>query len=172
MAVGGVLAHAHITDQVQFREPGFQCPHGLLDNAVLGIGFAAASVLVVGDAEEHKLIDAGFQHFLGLVEHLVDAVAVLARHGGDFLLAVLPLHHKGGVNQGGFVHAGLPHHLPQNLAVTQTAGTMNQFHVNVPPWHTSGPARPGRPWWRRRRSWWSCRIVLPVPRSVCRCTGR
>ena len=61
VSMGGVLAHAHVANQVQLREPVLQGFHGLLDHPVAAIGLGALGILLQGNAEEHHLVHPGRQ---------------------------------------------------------------------------------------------------------------
>ena len=128
VAVGGVLAHAHVADIVQVRHLPLGKAERALDDAVLAPGPGAALVLVVRDAEEHHAGHARVRHLSQCLGQPVQAVAVLARHGGDLFLYVLSLPHEHGIDQGRFVHPGLTHHFAQRGAGSQSSGSVRQFH--------------------------------------------
>lgn len=132
VSMGGVLAHAHVANQVQLREPVLQGFHGLLNHPVAAIGLGALGILLQGNAEEHHLVHPGRQQRLCQVQKAVLGVPVLAGHGGNLLPLPKALRYKRGVNEGGFADPGLPDHPPQGLAAPQAAGSLGQIHGHSP----------------------------------------
>ena len=131
MAVGGVLAHAHIGDDVHFWMQHL-CPHDRpLDDAVRGVGLAAHRVLVRRDAEQHDAADPRLRQAVQYLAHAIHGIAILAGHGGDLLHLVLAVHDEHRVDQGGLVHPRLPDHFAKGLAAPQPPGPYDHIHIHT-----------------------------------------
>jgi hypothetical protein len=85
VTVARVLAEADIGHHEKIGDGLLHRAYGLLDDAVLGVGLAAARVLLRGQAEEQHRGDAHGCGVLALLEQLVDGQAKLSRHGRDGL---------------------------------------------------------------------------------------
>ena len=100
--VAGVFAEAYVGEDddvlAKLRLDGL---YGTGDEGIVGVGGTAPLVLLlVGNhAEEEHLVDAEVLDFLDVLQEGVDAEAVDAGHGGDFLLLVITLHHEVGVDE-------------------------------------------------------------------------
>ena len=123
VAVVGVLAHAHIGDDIAVGVGGLNGPDALLHHAVGVPGGGTAGVLVGRDAEQQHPADAGIHTSGDLLTDPVGRITELAVQGGDGLLDVFSLHHKQRIDQTVRGHSGLPHHTAQGVAAAKSAGT-------------------------------------------------
>ena len=83
MAVLHVFAQAHVGDDQQRRQFFFQQPHGLLDDAVLGIGAGGFRVFVVRNAEQQNRRNAERVGANGLAQQFIGRKLEHAGHGVD-----------------------------------------------------------------------------------------
>ncbi len=110
VAMGGILAHAHIGNDIK---PGHQIPQAadaLLHNAVLRPCGGAFGILVRGQAEQHHAGNPVRAQALHQARQLVGRIMVLSRQGRDFAVNMLPLRDKRRIDKAVRGYAGFPHH--------------------------------------------------------------
>ena len=129
VSVGCILTHAHIREQIHFRELFSGLPKRPLHNTILCVCLASHLVLLIRDTKEHDFIHSCLHKPFQGVRQSVYAVSELSFHGGDFLLHILSLADKNGVNQGTLIHPGFPHHSAQGIVFPKPSRSDCHFHA-------------------------------------------
>src|SRR5205809_361452 len=131
VTVAGVLAEAHVGDDEQIRHGVLHGADRLLDDAVVGVGFRPAGVLVVGQAEHQHRGDAVARDVLGLSHQLVDGEPELSRHRADRLAHAATVHGEHGIHEVVHAERGLTDEPAEQTLLAQPAGTEHRM------WHHS-----------------------------------
>ena len=181
MSMGGILAHAYISNQIQIRADLFRLAKCFLHNPVLRVGAAAQLILPVRNPKQHHGTHPGVAKLHQLFLHTIHTVTVLPRHGVNFLLAVISLLHKHWIYKGRFIHARFARHFPQNLIAAQSARSLYQLHFYLPPNHNNQRPQPIIPFIPTGRRPPRCQslhalpsrssspVPVPPPPSALRC---
>ena len=110
VTVGGILAHAHIGDEIHLREI-FSClTKGFLDDTFRIVGSASYLILVIGNPEKHHIFYTCVLKSGKDLSLSVHTVAKLTRHRRDLLDNSASFFYKHRIDQRCLIHSGLPNH--------------------------------------------------------------
>src|SRR2546421_5768677 len=99
VAVARVFAEADVGDDEQVRHGVLHRAHGLLHDAVIGVGLGAARILLRRNTEEQYAGDAHAGGILAFLDQLIHGEAVLAGHGCDRLSHAAAVHDEQGIDE-------------------------------------------------------------------------
>ena len=124
VAMGGIFTEADIRNNRHLGHRILECPNGLLDNAVIGIGFGSHFIFMLRNPKQNNRRDPQGSHLFHIFHQPVHGKLKDSRHGRHGTSFPPSGTYKHGINQ--ILHAEviLAHHGAQGLGHSKTPGTI------------------------------------------------